>query len=93
MFVFCFQFRHADRRVETGTEWTTRHAPARRLNRTHDLGLAKQSVHSARRFLAFADSVDHFAAAVRAIAAGENMRQARPAGLEVAHHRAVAIQL
>ena len=49
-------------------------------------------MNSARGFLPFANRIDDFAAAIGAVAAGENVRQIRLAGGEVARDGAVAIQ-
>ena len=46
----------------------------------------------ARGFFPFANRIDDFAAAIGAVAAGENVRQIRLAGGEVARDGAVAIQ-
>src|SRR4051812_17830489 len=83
----------ADRRVPSGSEWAGRRAPARRLSRTDNFGLAKHLVNSTGRLFAFADGVNDFAAAVGAIAAAENIREAGGTGCEVARDRPVSIQL
>ena len=47
-------------------------------------------VNAARGFLPFADGVDDFAPAIRAISAGKNVRQVGLAGLRIARHGPVA---
>src|SRR4051812_47857669 len=86
--VICrFQFGDADRIIKTGANGCAAHAQARRLNRARHLLPEEESMDAASRPLAFGHRIDHFLAAIGAIAARKKLRQARLPGPKVVFDR------
>ena len=82
------EFVGADGVEEAGAGGTGRGTESRGLDGRRDGGTGEKLVDRVRGFFAFADGVDDFAAAVRTVTAGENVREVRLAGEWIALDRA-----
>src|SRR5205823_949297 len=90
--VRCFQFRHPYRLVKTRTDRHAFDAVSRGLNGTSNHLSGEHRVHAAGRLFSFSDRVDDFAAAIGAIAAGEDLRKICLTGLQIMDDHAAPIQ-
>src|SRR6266487_6932360 len=90
--IFFLKLRHADRPVKPRANRFALDTVARGLHRAGDFLSGEKRVDATRGFFAFGHGVDDFASPIRAVAAGENFREIRLAGVRVSHDRALWVE-